>query len=188
MRRGAWRAPRGDTKPDPRQVSTAALRLYGHPSMGQSGVAVQSRSRMRQAISPSPFHFMYWLEPALAARTSRTVNEHLAGIVQAHPDRFVALGHVPLQAADAAATELEYCVKRLGFRGCEIGTNIAGAAVSRGREHKAAIDLGAGIGLPPQLDAPFAESPYDRLGAFLLAARREHGDNQGGAGCNMARA
>ena len=41
MRRGAWRAPRGDTKPDPRQVSTAALRLYGHPSMGQSGVAVQ---------------------------------------------------------------------------------------------------------------------------------------------------
>jgi hypothetical protein len=54
MRWGAWRAPRGDTKPDPRQVLTAVLTLYGHPSMGQSGVAVQSRSRMRQAISPSP--------------------------------------------------------------------------------------------------------------------------------------
>jgi len=44
-----------------------------------------------QAISPSPFHFMYWLEPDLARKMSRAVNEHLAGIVQAHPDRFVAL-------------------------------------------------------------------------------------------------
>jgi len=87
-----------------------------------------------QAISPSPFHFMYWLEPELARKMSRTVNEHLASIVHSYPDRFVALGHVPLQAPDAAAEELEYCVKRLGFRGCEIGTNIVGAEVSRGRD------------------------------------------------------
>lgn len=69
-----------------------------------------------QAISPSPFHFMYWLEPELAAKMSRAVNEHLASIVQAHPDRFVALGHVPLQSPAAAAEELEYGMKRLGFR------------------------------------------------------------------------
>jgi aminocarboxymuconate-semialdehyde decarboxylase len=87
-----------------------------------------------QAISPSPFHFMYWLEPELARKMSRTVNEHLASIVQAHPDRFVALAHVPLQAPDAAAEELAHCVKRLGFRGCEIGTNVVGAEVSRGRD------------------------------------------------------
>ena len=87
-----------------------------------------------QAISPSPFHFMYWLEPELAQRMSRTVNERLASIVQAHPDRFVALAHVPLQAPDIAAAELEYCVKRLGFRGCEIGTNVVGAEVSRERD------------------------------------------------------
>jgi aminocarboxymuconate-semialdehyde decarboxylase len=50
-----------------------------------------------QAISPSPFHFMYWLPGDVAIKMSRTVNEHLAGIVKAHPDRFVALAHVPLQ-------------------------------------------------------------------------------------------
>jgi aminocarboxymuconate-semialdehyde decarboxylase len=87
-----------------------------------------------QAISPSPFHFMYWLPPDVATRMSRTVNEHLAGIVRAHPDRFVALAHVPLQAPEAAAAELEYCVKELGFRGAEIGTNVAGAEVSRGQD------------------------------------------------------
>ena len=87
-----------------------------------------------QAISPSPFHFMYSLEPELGKKVSRAVNEHLAGIVQAHPDRFVALAHVPLQAPDAAAEELQHCVAELGFRGAEIGTNVAGAEVSRGRD------------------------------------------------------
>jgi aminocarboxymuconate-semialdehyde decarboxylase len=87
-----------------------------------------------QAISPSPFHFMYWLPPDVATRMSRTVNEHLAGIVRAHPDRFVALAHVPLQAPEAAAAELEHCVKELGFRGAEIGTNVAGTEVSRGQD------------------------------------------------------
>jgi aminocarboxymuconate-semialdehyde decarboxylase len=87
-----------------------------------------------QAISPSPFHFMYWLPTDLARKMSRVVNEHLAEIVHGRPDRFVALGHVPLQEPDAAAEELEYCVRRLGFRGCEIGTNVVGAEVSRGRD------------------------------------------------------
>jgi aminocarboxymuconate-semialdehyde decarboxylase len=87
-----------------------------------------------QAISPSPFHFMYWLPPELALKASRSVNERLAAIVQEHPDRFVALAHVPLQAPDAAAEELEYCAKQLGFRGAEIGTNVVGAEISRGRD------------------------------------------------------
>jgi aminocarboxymuconate-semialdehyde decarboxylase len=87
-----------------------------------------------QAISPSPFHFMYWLPPELATKVSRSVNERLAAIVEEHPDRFVALAHVPLQAPDAAAEELEYCVKRLGFRGVEIGTNVVGTEISRGRD------------------------------------------------------
>jgi aminocarboxymuconate-semialdehyde decarboxylase len=104
-----------------------------------------------QAISPSPFHFMYWLDPEIAARMSRTVNEHLAGIVAQHPDRFVALAHVPLQSPDAAAAELEYCVKRLGFRGCEIGTNVVGAEVSRGRDQfwKMAQDLDVVVFMHP---------------------------------------
>ena len=87
-----------------------------------------------QAISVSPFQFMYGLEPEVGRKTARATNENLAEIVQKHPRRFVALANVPLQAPDAAADELEYCVKTLGFRGVEIGTNVAGAEVSRGRD------------------------------------------------------
>ena len=87
-----------------------------------------------QAISCSPFQFMYSLDPELGRKTARAINENLAAIVQKHPDRFVALADVPLQAPAAAAEELEYCVKRLGFRGVEIGTNVAGGEISRGRD------------------------------------------------------
>jgi aminocarboxymuconate-semialdehyde decarboxylase len=87
-----------------------------------------------QAISASPFQFMYALDPELGRKTARATNENLAEIVQKHPRRFVALANVPLQAPAAAAAELEYCVKRLGFRGVEIGTNVAGEEVSRGRD------------------------------------------------------
>ena len=87
-----------------------------------------------QAISVSPFQFMYSLPPEHGRKTARATNENLAAIVQKHPDRFGALANVPLQAPDAAAEELDYCVKTLGFRGVEIGTNVAGQEVSRGRD------------------------------------------------------
>jgi aminocarboxymuconate-semialdehyde decarboxylase len=87
-----------------------------------------------QAISCSPFQFKYSLDPELGRKAARAINENLAEIVQKHPSRFVALANVPLQAPDAAAEELEYCVRRLGFRGVEIGTNVAGQEVSRGRD------------------------------------------------------
>jgi aminocarboxymuconate-semialdehyde decarboxylase len=87
-----------------------------------------------QAISVSPFQFMYSLPAEHGRKTARMTNENLAAIVAKHPSRFVALANVPLQAPDAAVEELEYCVKTLGFRGVEIGTNIAGREISRGRD------------------------------------------------------
>ncbi len=87
-----------------------------------------------QALSCSPFQFKYSLDPELGRKAARAINENLAAIVQKHPSRFVALADVPLQAPDAAAEELEYCVKHLGFRGVEIGTNVVGQEISRGRD------------------------------------------------------
>src|SRR5688572_18385935 len=77
-----------------------------------------------QAISTSPSQYFYRIEPELGAQTSRLVNENLASIVAGNPDRFVALGTVPMQEPKLAVKELEYCMKELGFRGLEIGTNI----------------------------------------------------------------
>jgi aminocarboxymuconate-semialdehyde decarboxylase len=79
-----------------------------------------------QAISPAPYHYFYFTEPGLGAELAREVNEGIAGLVAAHPDRFVGLGSVPLQNAELAVKELEYAVRTLGLRGVEINTNVNG--------------------------------------------------------------
>jgi len=79
-----------------------------------------------QAVSPAPNQCSYWAEPGLGLEISRMVNDRLAEIVAAWPNRFVGLGTVPLQNADMAVAELERCVKKLGLRGVEINPNVNG--------------------------------------------------------------
>jgi aminocarboxymuconate-semialdehyde decarboxylase len=77
-------------------------------------------------LSPVPITLTYWAEPPLATEVCRHQNELLAAAVAARPDRFVALGTVPLPAVDAAVVELEHAVTTLGLAGVEIGAQIAG--------------------------------------------------------------
>mgnify|MGYP001271769309 FL=1 len=86
-----------------------------------------------QAISTSPMQYYYGLDPDLGRQTSRIVNQRLAEVVASHPDRFVGLGTVPLQAPELAVAELDYCMKTLGFRGLELGTNVGGLELSDSR-------------------------------------------------------
>jgi aminocarboxymuconate-semialdehyde decarboxylase len=79
-----------------------------------------------QAVSPAPNQCYYWTEPELGVELSRMVNDRLAEIVATWPDRFVALGTVPLQQIDLAVAELERCVKKLGLRGVEINPSVNG--------------------------------------------------------------
>ena len=86
-----------------------------------------------QAISPAPNQYYYWTDPELCRQTSRLINDNIAGIVAANPDRFVGLGTVPLQAPELAVAELERVVKELGLRGVEICTDVAGEELSGDR-------------------------------------------------------
>jgi aminocarboxymuconate-semialdehyde decarboxylase len=79
-----------------------------------------------QAISPAPNQLVYWSEPGMGAEIARQVNDRLAQIVAQWPERFVALGTVPLQDVGLAIAELERCVKQLGLRGVEIIPNVNG--------------------------------------------------------------
>lgn len=60
--------------------------------------------------------------PAVA----QLIHDSLADIVARHPARFRGLCTLPLQNERAAAAELDRCVKRLGFVGVLLYTNIAG--------------------------------------------------------------
>lgn len=81
-----------------------------------------------QAISPSPILLYYWDRPDCAAYFCRLQNKALQEVVKAHPDRFVALGTVPLQSLKEAIAVAEEA-KQLGLRGLEIGTNVEGKAL-----------------------------------------------------------
>jgi aminocarboxymuconate-semialdehyde decarboxylase len=79
-----------------------------------------------QAVSPAPTQYYYYADADFGLELARDVNDGIAKVVAAHPDRFVGIGSVPLQDPEMATRELVRCVNKLDFRGIEIGTNVNG--------------------------------------------------------------
>ncbi len=83
-----------------------------------------------QLVMPPPNQCFYTVPLDISVKASRMVNDGLAEYVARKPDRFVALGTVPLMDGSEAATELERCMKTLGMKGVEILTNVDGRELS----------------------------------------------------------
>lgn len=77
-----------------------------------------------QVLSTVPVMFNYWAKPAHTNDLSKILNDHIAEVVHAYPERFAGLGTLPMQAPDLAVKELERCVSELGLSGVQIGTHI----------------------------------------------------------------
>lgn len=86
-----------------------------------------------QALSLAPYQLFHWAEGDLGVRAFRLINDDLAELVGAHPERFLGLGSVPLQDTSAAIEELKRCSTELGFRGIEMATHINGEELSSPR-------------------------------------------------------
>jgi aminocarboxymuconate-semialdehyde decarboxylase len=83
-----------------------------------------------QAIKPTPMQCYYNVPQEIAVKAARMINDGLAEFAARRPDRFVALGTVPLPDAHAAAAELERCMRELSFKGVQILTNVNGRELS----------------------------------------------------------
>jgi len=94
-----------------RLIETESLRLE---SMDKAGIELSILSFYSPGIQAEP-------DPAAAVQAAKRANDFLAEKVMArHPDRYAGFAAVPLQNPEAAADELERCVKQLGFKGAMV--------------------------------------------------------------------
>lgn len=71
--------------------------------------------------------------PERAVELARVANDGLAAAVEAHPDRFTALAHLPMTDPDGAVGELDRAVVELGLPGAMVFGNIAGVPLADAR-------------------------------------------------------
>jgi aminocarboxymuconate-semialdehyde decarboxylase len=83
-----------------------------------------------QLVLPPPNQCTYTVPLDIAVKAARMINDGLAHYVAKKPDRFAALGTVPLSDGAEAAKELERAMTTLGMKGAEILTNVAGREIS----------------------------------------------------------
>ena len=110
-----------------------------------------------QVLSTVPVMFNYWAKPADTHDLSRYLNDHIAGIVEKYPKRFIGLGTLPMQAPDLAIQELERCVKDIGLAGVQIGSHINDWNLN-------APELAEFFAAAEELDAAIFVHPWDMVG------------------------
>ena len=105
-----------------------------------------------QVLSTIPVLFSYWAKSTDTLWLSKILNDHIAGIVDMNPSRFIGLGTLPMQDSKLAVIELERCMNDLNLAGIQIGSNINGKNLSDDNFitiFEAASDLGASIFVHP---------------------------------------
>jgi aminocarboxymuconate-semialdehyde decarboxylase len=158
-----WIAP----KLTPIDADFAVLEVAGTPyrPFPRGGWELERRFKDMDAaevnvhvLSATPQTYLYDQDAALAVATSTIQNDQIAKLVKAHPDRFMGIATLPMQAPERAAEELTRTVRALGMHGAMIGSNIVGKNLD-----------------DPSLEPVWAAA--EELGAFMIV----HPTNVAGA-------
>jgi 2,3-dihydroxybenzoate decarboxylase len=94
-----------------RLVDTESLRIE---AMDKAGIELSILSFYSPGIQAET-------DPVVAVQASKRANDFLCeNVMGRHPDRYAGFAVVPLQNPEAAAKELERCVKQLKFKGAMV--------------------------------------------------------------------
>lgn len=117
-----------------------------------------------QALSVPPPHFNYRLDDEAAAVAATLHNDSMVAMAREFPERFVVLGHLPMQSEGHALAELERLAAIDEVVGLELGTNVAGSNLGHPRHESIwqAIDkAGLSVVLHPGADVAGADRMHD---------------------------
>ncbi|MGH2928367.1 MAG: amidohydrolase family protein [Solirubrobacteraceae bacterium] len=103
------------------RASRRLLDLTGErlATMDEAGLDMAVLSLNSPGIQAEP-------DAGVAVSAAARVNDHLAGVIAAHPTRFSGFAALPLQDGDAAANELHRAVTQLGLRGALVNAHTQG--------------------------------------------------------------
>jgi aminocarboxymuconate-semialdehyde decarboxylase len=127
------------------------------PQLVDRGLILAEMDRRKldaAAISPPPQLFAYWAPPDIGERIARAVNDGLAEMRRACPDRLLPLASLPLQHGMRAARELERAAVELGLRGAALCTHVNGTDLD-------VADLDPVFSMAQQLDVPLFLHPQN---------------------------
>ncbi len=77
-------------------------------------------------LSATPQTYMYDQEAAVGVAASVLQNDQMAAHIAAHPDRFMGIATLPMQAPEKAADELKRAITKKGLKGAMFGSNVMG--------------------------------------------------------------
>ena len=83
-----------------------------------------------QVLIPVPFQAYYSIRNKKAHKAIQIINNTLSKVAKNRSDRFVSLGHLPLQNPEAAVNEMERGVKDLDLRGFQVLGTVDGHELS----------------------------------------------------------
>jgi 2,3-dihydroxybenzoate decarboxylase len=117
-----WKTTVGDVDPAVAGRLVARLSDFGEQRLS----AMDRAGIVRVVLSLSGPGVQVETDTATAIRKARSANDFLAREIQKRPDRYSGFAHLPMQDADAAADELERCVRELNFCGAMINGHTNG--------------------------------------------------------------
>jgi uncharacterized protein len=94
--------------------------------LGEGRIAAMDGARIDMQVLSLTSPGVEQLAATEAVAFTREANDHLAEVVQRHPDRFAGFAVVPTAAPDSAADELERTIRQHGFKGAVINGHIQG--------------------------------------------------------------
>jgi aminocarboxymuconate-semialdehyde decarboxylase len=106
------------------KIFTDLLPMLTDPSRRLAHMDRQGVQMQAVAIAPPQYH--YWADPDLGTEIAKIGNEAIASLVDAHPERFVGMGTLPMQSPERAVSELERIAATYGFPGVSINPSAEG--------------------------------------------------------------